>query len=85
MARRLVAGLTPLKGTRLLYPVDANEIFVVLPARMHDALQEAGAQYHPWPSDRPGERAFRLVTAFDTDPGGRRQASSPSPRQPRVP
>ncbi len=68
MARRLVAGLTPLKGTSLLYPVDANEIFVVLPAHMHDALQEAGAQYHPWPSDRPGERAFRLVTAFDTDP-----------------
>jgi len=69
MARRLVAGLTPLKGTQLLYPVDANEIFVVMPARMHDALQEAGAQYHPWPSDRPGERAFRLVTAFDTRPG----------------
>ena len=68
MARRLVAGLTPLKGTQLLYPVDANEIFVVLPAHMHDALQAAGAQYHPWPSDRPGERAFRLVTAFDTDP-----------------
>ena len=53
---------------QLLYPVDANEIFVVLPAHMHDALQDAGAQYHPWPSDRPGERAFRLVTAFDTDP-----------------
>jgi len=67
MARRLVAGLTTLKGTSLLYPVDANEIFVVLPAHMHDALQAAGAQYHPWPSDRPGERAFRLVTAFDTD------------------
>lgn len=68
MARRLVAGLTPLKGTSLLYPVEANEIFVVLPAQMHDALQAGGAQYHPWPSDRPGERAFRLVTAFDTDP-----------------
>ena len=68
MARRLVAGLTPLKGTALLYPVDANEIFVVLPSAMHDALQAGGAQYHPWPSDRPGERAFRLVTAFDTDP-----------------
>lgn len=66
MARRLVAGLSTLKGTSLLYPVDANEIFVVLPAHMHDALQEAGAQYHPWPSDRPGERAYRLVTAFDT-------------------
>ncbi len=68
MARRLVAGLTPLKGTALLYPVDANEIFVVLPPRVHEALQEAGAQYHPWPSDRPGERAYRLVTAFDTNP-----------------
>lgn len=68
MARRLVAGLTPLKGTALLYPVDANEIFIVLPSAMHDALQAGGAQYHPWPSDRPGERAFRLVTAFDTDP-----------------
>lgn len=68
MARRLVAGLSTLKGTSLLYPVDANEIFVVLPAHMHDALQAAGAQYHPWPSDRPGERAFRLVTAFDTEP-----------------
>jgi threonine aldolase len=68
MARLLVAGLTPLKGTQLLYAVDANEIFVVLPARMHDALEAAGAQYHPWPSDRPGERAFRLVTAFDTSP-----------------
>ncbi|MBI3196007.1 MAG: low specificity L-threonine aldolase [Rhodospirillales bacterium] len=66
MARRLVAGLTALKGTQLLYPVDANEIFVVLPAHMHDALEAAGAQYHPWASDRPGERAFRLVTAFDT-------------------
>ncbi len=67
MARRLVAGLTPLKGVQLLYRVDANEIFVVLPAQVHDALQAAGAQYHPWPSDRPGERAFRLVTAFDTE------------------
>jgi threonine aldolase len=66
MARRLVAGLTALKGTQLLYPVDANEIFVVLPVRVHDALQTAGAQYHPWTSDRPGERAFRLVTAFNT-------------------
>ncbi len=68
MARRLVAGLTPLKGIQLVYRVDANEIFVVLPARIHDALERAGAQYHPWPSDRPGERAYRLVTAFDTDP-----------------
>lgn len=68
MARRLVAGLTAIKGAQLLYPVEANEIFIILPARLHDALQSAGVRYHPWPSDRPGERAYRLVTAFDTDP-----------------
>jgi len=65
-ARRLVAGLTPLPGVRLLYPVEANELFIALPAAIHQALQGAGALYHPWPSDRPGERAYRLVTAFDT-------------------
>jgi len=64
MARRLVADLSPLKGTQLMYPVDANEIFVVMPARIHDALQDGGAKYHPWPSDRRGDGApFRLVTA----------------------
>jgi threonine aldolase len=68
MARRLAAGLTSLAGASLLYPVDANEIFAVLPAHMHDALQAAGAQYHAWPSDQPGTCAFRLVTSFDTDP-----------------
>jgi len=68
MAQRLAAGLTSLEGTSLLYPVDANEIFTVLPSHIHDALRAAGAQYHAWPSDQPGKRAFRLVTSFDTDP-----------------
>jgi len=54
MARRLVAGLTALKGVQLLYKVDANEIFVVLPVQIHDALQAAGAQYIP---GRPTGRA----------------------------
>ena len=67
MARRLASGLTSLTGTQLLYPVDANEIFVVLPEQMHDALRAAGALYHPWPYSM-GEGVFRLVTAFDTDP-----------------
>jgi len=67
MARRLARGLTSLTGTRVLYPVDANEIFVVLPEQMHDALRAAGAHYHPWPYSM-GEGVFRLVTAFDTDP-----------------
>ncbi|MCX7361434.1 MAG: low specificity L-threonine aldolase [Alphaproteobacteria bacterium] len=68
MARRLSSGLLGLKGVSLLYPVDANEIFVVLPDPVHEALKAGGAHYHPWPCDRPGEHAYRLVTAFDTDP-----------------
>jgi threonine aldolase len=60
--------LTSLEGASVLYPVDVNEIFIVLPSHVHDALQAAGAQYHAWPSDQPGKRTFRLVTSFDTDP-----------------
>ena len=67
MARRLADGLSALSGTRLLYPVEANEIFIVLPAAVNLALEEAGALFYPWPSDRPNERAYRLVTAFNTD------------------
>jgi threonine aldolase len=67
MARRLADGLAALAGTRLLYPVEANEIFIVLPAAMNQALEAAGARFYPWPSDRPDEHAYRLVTAFNTD------------------
>jgi threonine aldolase len=67
MARRLADSLSALPGARLLYPVEANEIFIVLPMPMNQALEGAGARYYPWPSDRPDERAYRLVTAFNTD------------------
>jgi hypothetical protein len=30
MVRRLAAGLTELSGTQQLYPVEANEIFIVI-------------------------------------------------------
>ena len=53
------------QGTQLLYPVSASGSSSSC-RRARDALQKAGAQYHPWPSDRPGERAWRLVTIFDT-------------------
>lgn len=67
MARRLAEGLGRLNSTRLLYPVEANEIFIALPASANNALEAAGFKYYPWPSDRPDEQAYRLVTAFDTD------------------
>ena len=56
----------PAESSRL-YPIEANEIFVALPDAIDTALKNAGAKYHPWPGERPGEHAYRFVTAFDTD------------------
>jgi threonine aldolase len=46
-------------------PPEANEVFIVLPAAMNQALEAAGARYYPGPSDRCDERTCRL-TAFNT-------------------
>jgi len=71
LAERLSAvGLVP------LWPVEANEVFVVLPARTDRRLRAAGALYYPWvshafPGGRtlaPDEIVVRLVTSFATHP-----------------
>ncbi len=66
MASRLAAGLEGLPGTRLLCPVQANQIFVQLPSEVADGLLDQGYFFHPWP--QAGANGYRLVTAFDTDP-----------------
>lgn len=70
MAARLGQGLARLPGVRLLAPVEANEIFAVLPRAAVTALEGAGFRFYPWP--QPGvaadSLAIRLVTAFSTDP-----------------
>ncbi len=68
-ARALADGLGRLNRVRLLYPVEANELFVVLPDEIDAALKAAGFNYYPWPSDRPGEQAYRMVTSFETAAG----------------
>jgi threonine aldolase len=77
MARRLSAELTALHGVRLAWPCEANEMFVILPRAMDQALKGAGAVYHPW-SDKSlaegdtigaSETLIRLVTSFATRPG----------------
>jgi len=70
MARRLSDGLQALKGVRLLYPVQANEIFPIMPVAMKTRLEAAGFSFYEWPTPeaRAGEIALRLVTAFSTDP-----------------
>ena len=63
MARRLADGIRGLPGVSFRYPVEGNEIFVVLPEATIERLHDHGFLFHPWPGD-PG--LSRLVTSFQT-------------------
>ena len=47
MADRLAERLSS-AGIVPIWPVEANEVFVVLPARMDRRLKASGAIYYPW-------------------------------------
>jgi threonine aldolase len=78
MAARLSQGLAALPGVRLAWPTQANEVFSILPARIDDALRQAGYSYYAWssgalmPGERVGEdeRFVRMVASFETKPEG---------------
>lgn len=55
-------------GERLIHPVEANELFLILSSDEQDALRAAGFGFHDWtaPAGAPG--ATRIVTAWDSDP-----------------
>lgn len=50
-------------GEALLYPVEANELFLRLGGPRKRALREAGFEFHDWGGDRTGE--VRLVVSWD--------------------
>jgi threonine aldolase len=69
MATRLAEGLRTVPGVKLAYPVQANEIFPVMPATMIAGLEAEGFRFFPWTwlaSDETGT-PIRLVTAFNTE------------------
>jgi len=66
MAQRLAAGLATVAGARLALPVEANEIFVALPAAVTAALREQGFHFYDWPAPPGVDGAVvRLVTSYD--------------------
>jgi threonine aldolase len=72
MADRLAAGLAAI-GHAPVWPVEANEVFVALPAEADRRLKLAGAMYYPWLADAangislPQDAVLvRLVTSFAT-------------------
>ena len=64
MARLLAEGLQTVDGVTLLYPVEANELFVTLRRPVAQKLFAKGHQFYPWPAEGPD--AYRLVTSFST-------------------
>ena len=73
MADRLAAGLID-ASLEPVWPVQANEVFVALPAPVDARLRSEGAVYHPWRTNAlppgltisPGASLIRLVTSFAT-------------------
>jgi threonine aldolase len=52
-------------GPRLLFPVEANAVFVRLDPRQKRALRGQGFRFHDW--GPPREDAARLVVSWDQD------------------
>jgi len=73
-ARMLAAALRSHAEVSLAWPVQVNEVFVVMPRALLDRLHEAGVQCYDWypdslPAGMPlaaGEVPVRFVTAWST-------------------
>ncbi len=63
-ALRMATGLAGLDGVTLVHPTEGNEVFVSMPARMTDALVNAGCKFQrDW---RMHPRHNRFVTSWAT-------------------
>ena len=65
MAKRLAAGFTAHPCIELPWPVDANELFPVIPDHIRVRFREAGLEFYDWPAQSD---MTRFVTHFATDP-----------------
>lgn len=66
-ATRLAKGLSVLSGIRLLYPVEANEVFIHLPTTLRLSLEQEGFKFYSWGAQTAEGGAIRLVTSFATE------------------
>ena len=67
MAARIGQALGGIANVSLLHPVEANELFVLIPAAVIDRLESAGFRFYRW--ETAEGPCIRLVTAFDTETG----------------
>ena len=68
LAAEVATALQSVAGVRLAAPVEANEVFPIMPRRLFDGLQAAGAEFYDWPLEglKPDEVCARLVLSFAT-------------------
>ena len=68
LAAEVAAALEAVAGVRLAAPVEANEVFPIMPRRLFEALQKEGAKFYDWPLDglAANECCARLVLSWAT-------------------
>jgi threonine aldolase len=68
LAQVLAKGLQQSNRVRLSNPVEANEVFVIMPRALFDAVTAAGAHFYEWPMDglADDEVHCRFVLSFAT-------------------
>jgi threonine aldolase len=67
MAARMAQGLEAVPGVRLLQPVDANELFLVVPEQIAAGLERQGFHFYRWQYLIPDKGVtIRLVTCYAT-------------------
>ena len=68
LAAEVAAAFTQVYAVRLAAPVEANEVFPIMPRRLFEALRKEGAKFYDWPLDglNPDEACARLVLSFAT-------------------
>jgi threonine aldolase len=72
LAWKLGQGLAAISGIRIPNPVQANEVFAVMPRRLFDGLQAQGVKFYDWMPDSLGDAIAedeifaRFVLSFAT-------------------
>jgi threonine aldolase len=76
LAHRLAKALENSNRMRIAHPVQANEVFAVMPKTLYDALHAAGAKFFDWMPDGLGPNGIkedeilaRFVLSFATPDG----------------
>ena len=64
MARRLADAVRPLDGVRVLFPVEANAVFLEMPREAAEALRARGWSFYGF----IGEVGYRFVCSWETTP-----------------